>query len=56
MRSRTQERIALVVTLLGVAVVTFGVIYEDEPTALGLALLVGGLVWFFVARARARRS
>jgi hypothetical protein len=56
MRATTQKTIALVVTALGIAVVTYGVIVEDEPTAIGLALSLGGLVWFFIARARSRRG
>ena len=55
MRASTQKALALVVLALGIAVVTYGVIVEDEPTAIGLGLTLAGIVWFFVARGRSSR-
>ena len=56
MRAATQKRIALGITLVGIALMVYMVTVESEPGALPLALVVGGLVWYFVARGRARRG
>jgi len=46
--------IATIILALGILVVTYGVIVEDEPTAVGLLLLVSGTAWFFITRFRVR--
>ena len=56
MRVATQKRIALGVTLVSIALMVYMVTVESEPGALPLALIVGGLIWYFVARARAHRG
>jgi hypothetical protein len=42
------------VTLLGVALLAYMIVVEDEPGALPLALIAAGVAWFLVARLRVR--
>jgi hypothetical protein len=52
LKSRTL--IATIILTLGIFVVTYGVIVEDEPTAIGLLLLITGTTWLFITRFRLR--
>lgn len=40
----------LIVIGLGLTLLIYMVTVEDEPGALPLALILGGTVWFFIAR------
>jgi hypothetical protein len=44
----------LLTLLVGLVLLAYMVIVEDEPGAIPLALVVGGMLWFFVPRFRAR--
>lgn len=53
---RAQRTISLVITVLGVVLLAYMIAVEDEPGALSLALLLGGVVWFYITRARIRAT
>lgn len=46
--------VAALILAFGILIVTYGVIVEDEPTAIGLFLTVTGLSWLFITRLRMR--
>jgi hypothetical protein len=46
---------ALTVVLGGMLVI-YMIVVEDEPGLVPLLLVAGGLVWYFAARYRARRT
>ena len=58
MKTRNAIRPAIVGPILSIAVgvvlLAYMVVVEDEPGALPLALVVGGLAWLFLARRRGR--
>lgn len=45
---------ALFVIAFGVLVFTYGVVVEDEPTAVAWLLIIIGTFWFFYSRAKLR--
>lgn len=45
---------ALIVIALGILVFIYGVVVEDEPTAVAWLLIVVGVFWYFYSRARLR--
>ena len=49
---KAQRVISLAITAVGVLLLTYMITVEDEPGALPLALVIGGLAWFFITRAR----
>lgn len=51
---RTQTIAAALILAFGILIVTFGVIVEDEPTAVGLLVTLTGLLWLFITRWRMR--
>ena len=55
MNPRVQRGVAIGVTLIGVALLVYMVTVEGEPGALPLALVVGGIAWYLLARRRGRR-
>ena len=46
--------ISVCLTLLGVALLAYMIVVEDEPGALPLGLIAAGIAWFVVARLRMR--
>ncbi|MDR9418146.1 hypothetical protein [Gracilimonas sp.] len=42
--------ISLLITFVGVALLTFMIVVEDEPGAIPLALIVTGLGWYIFTR------
>jgi hypothetical protein len=46
--------LSLLVVALGVALLIYMITVEDEPGALPLALIVGGIAWLVIARVRIR--
>ena len=53
-KTSIQSYLSIIILGLGILVVTYGVIVEDEPTAVGLLLVISGTVWYFVTRYRLR--
>jgi hypothetical protein len=51
-RSGSQLTISLLIILLGLALMAYMIIVEDEPGALPLALIIGGTIWFTIIRFR----
>lgn len=51
---KAQTLVAALILAFGILIVTYGVIVEDEPTAIGLLLTVTGLSWLFITRLRMR--
>lgn len=51
---KMHKLLALLTIFIGLALVTFMVVVEDEPGALPLALTVIGTGWYFVTRSRIR--
>jgi hypothetical protein len=49
-RSKTRLVTSLLIILLGLALMTYMIIVEDEPGALPLALIIGGAIWFGLIR------
>lgn len=47
---KTQNIVSSIVLTLGLILLVFMITVEDEPGALPLALVLGGLVWQFVIR------
>jgi hypothetical protein len=45
---------ALLVIALGILVFIYGVVVEDEPTAVAWLLIVVGAFWYFYSRVRLR--
>lgn len=56
MRAQVQARIAAAITFVGLLGVAAMVHWEDEPGALPLAVLLGGIAWWVVAWRRLRRG
>ena len=48
------DRLALLAVAIGVALMTYMVLVEDEPGAVPLVLIVLGAAWYVIARIRAR--
>ena len=53
---RLQSLLALVLIAVGLLLVAFMVVTEDEPGALPLLLVLLGIGWFALTRWRARRD
>ena len=53
-RHRTQVWLAGAVTAIGVVLMLGMMYWESEPGALPLALVLGGAIWWIVARRRGR--
>lgn len=53
-KGNTQLLLAGLTVVLGIALLAYMILVEDEPGAVPLGLIVAGTAWFFVARARAR--
>ncbi len=45
---------ALLVIALGILVFIYGVVVEDEPTAVAWLLIIVGTFWYFYSRAKLR--
>lgn len=52
MNPRVHRTLSLTVTLLGLALLIMMIVVEGEFGALPLALLVGGGIWYGIARLR----
>ncbi len=53
---KIHKLISLLITVIGIALMTFMVIAEDEPGAIPLALIVAGAGWYFILRARSQSN
>ncbi|MEX0721277.1 MAG: hypothetical protein WD059_11455 [Balneolaceae bacterium] len=49
---KMHKLISILITLIGIALMTFMVIVEDEPDAIPLLLIVLGTGWYFITRYR----
>lgn len=49
-----QTYLSLVIVGIGILIMVYGIIVEDEPTAVALLLIVTGTAWFLVTRFRQR--
>jgi len=54
MRHIKQPISAIVIIVMGLLVLIYGVIVEDEPTAVALLLIILGTGWYFIRRAQLR--
>lgn len=46
--------LSILITFIGITLMTFMVIVEDEPGAIPLLLIVVGAGWYFVNRSKVR--
>ena len=53
---RLQTRIAVAVIVIGALLMAFQIYSDSEPGAIPLFLVVSGIAWYLIARARSRRS
>lgn len=53
---KLHKLISLLITVIGIALMTFMIIAEDEPGAIPLALIIAGVGWYFISRARTRSN
>lgn len=51
---KMHNMISLMIIFIGLALVTFMIVVEDEPGALPLALIIIGTGWYFVTRSKLR--
>ncbi len=51
---RMQKLISVLITVIGVSLMAFMVIVEDEPGAIPLLLIVAGTGWYFITCYRIR--
>lgn len=51
---RKQTLFSALVIALGILIMVYGIIVEDEPTAVALLLITTGSVWLFITRLRLR--
>ena len=51
---RRQTYFSLLIMGLGILVMVYGIVVEDEPTAVALLLIATGSVWLFITRLRMR--
>jgi len=54
MAIRVQKTAALLLAVLGMGLLAFMIVVEDEPGALPLALIVAGAAWYGGCRLRER--
>lgn len=52
---KTQLLISATVLIIGLILLVFMITVEDEPGALPLALILGGLVWQFIIRRKQKQ-
>ena len=46
--------LSVLTAVIGVALLIFMIVVEDEPGAIPLLLILGGTGWYFITRYRAR--
>ncbi len=51
---KIHHQLSIVTTLIGILLMSFMVIVEDEPGALPLALIIIGTGWYFFTRSKLR--
>jgi hypothetical protein len=49
---KLQKILSLIIIMLGIALLTYMVIVEDEPGAIPLLMIVTGTGWYFLTRSR----
>jgi hypothetical protein len=49
---KMHKLLSIITTVIGIALLTFMIVVEDEPGALPLALIVFGTGWYFITRSR----
>ena len=53
---KPQTRISVAVIVIGALLMAFQIYSDSEPGAIPLFLVVSGIAWYLIARARSRRS
>lgn len=53
---KMHKMISLLITLVGIALMTYMIIVEDEPGAIPLLLVLGGTIWYFYTRSKTRSN
>ncbi|MEX2604185.1 MAG: hypothetical protein WD361_08270 [Gracilimonas sp.] len=48
------QLLSLLTILMGIALMTFMIVVEDEPGAIPLALIIAGTGWYFFTRYKVR--
>ena len=51
---KIQSLLSVLTGVIGVALLIFMIVVEDEPGAIPLLLIVGGTGWYFITRYRIR--
>jgi hypothetical protein len=51
---KLQKILSLIIIMLGIALLTYMVIVEDEPGAIPLLMIVTGTGWYFLTRSRTK--
>jgi len=44
--------LSILILALGVMVLIYGIIVEDEPTLVALLLIISGTVWYIITRSK----
>ncbi|MEX0662964.1 MAG: hypothetical protein WEA58_02070 [Balneolaceae bacterium] len=48
--------ISILITIVGIALMTFMIITEDEPGGIPLLLILAGTVWYFYTRSKTQSN
>ncbi|MEX0844698.1 MAG: hypothetical protein WD022_05430 [Balneolaceae bacterium] len=51
---KMHQLLSLLTILMGIALMTFMIVVEDEPGAIPLALIIAGTGWYFFTRYKVR--
>lgn len=51
---KVQNRLALLMTVVGVTLAIFMIVIEDEPGALPLLMIIIGASWYIIIRSKLR--
>lgn len=49
---KTHKLISILITVIGIVLLTFMIVTEDEPGAIPLLLIVTGTGWYFITRSK----
>lgn len=51
---KIRKMISILITVIGIALMIYMVIVEDEPGAIPLLLIITGSGWYFITRSKMR--
>ena len=56
LKSKMSQMVSLVTVFLGIVLLIYMIMVEDEPGALPLLLIVTGVVWFIISRNQIKKK